>query len=100
MAEYCLPAANFILKDQQKVFTILCRTNPMSANRGIVEYCNINVGEVMNNCHIFQCNKLISGEPEYNMDKILNGFTAEKRSHLKKWRENIVKIDNITSGTS
>ena len=41
-----------------------------------------------------------SGEPEYNMDNILNGFTAEKRMHLRKWRENIGKIDNITSGTS
>ena len=54
----------------------------------------------MNNSHIVQCNKLNSGEPEYNRDNILNGFTAEKRSHLKKWRENIVKIDNITSGIS
>ena len=54
----------------------------------------------MNNSYIFQCNKLNRGEPEYNMDKILNGFTAEKKSHLIKWRENLVKLDNITSGTS
>ena len=100
MAEYLLPEANFSLKDQRELFAIRCRTNPMPANRGTVEYCKTNCGEIMNNCHIFQCNKLNRGEPEYNMDKILNGFTAEKKSHLIKWRENLVKLDNITSGTS
>ena len=56
--------------------------------------------QVMNNSHIVQCNKLNSGEPEYNMDNILNTFTTEKRMDLKKWRENKVNIDNITSATS
>ena len=51
MAEYLLPEANFSLKDQQELFAIRCRTNPMPANRGIVEYCKTNCGEVMNNCH-------------------------------------------------
>jgi hypothetical protein len=100
MAEYLLPEANFSLKDQRELFSIRCRTNLMPANRGIVEYCKTNCGEIMNNCHIFQCTNLNKNELEYNMDKILNGFNAEKRNHLKKWRENILKLDNITSGTS
>ena len=72
----------------------------MPANRGIVEYCKTNCGEIMNNCHIFQCTNLNKNNLEYNMEKILNGFNTEKRNYLKKWRENILKLDNITSGTS
>ena len=81
MAEYLLPEANFSLKDQRELFSIRCRTNPMLANRGILEYCKTKCGEVMNNCHIFQCIKLNKSDTEYNMENILNGFTAEKRTH-------------------
>ena len=70
MAEYLLPEANFSLKDQRELFSIRCRTNLMPANRVIVEYCKTNCGEIMNNCHIFQCTNLNKNKLEYNMKKI------------------------------
>ena len=37
---------------------------------------------------------------EYDIDKIHNGFTSEIKQHLKIWKENIPKLNEITSGTS
>ena len=63
----------------------------MGENRGIIEYCETECGEILNNSHIFQCVELNIGEQKYNIDKVLNGFIAEKKEHLKTWRENMKK---------
>ena len=51
MAEYLRPESDFSLEDQREVFAIRCRTNPLPANRGILEYCIKQCGEVQNNSH-------------------------------------------------
>ena len=91
MADYLLPQANMSIVDQRELFSIRCRTNNMGANRGIIEYCETGCGEILNNYHIFQCVQLIIGEQKYNIDKVLNGFIAGKKEHLKIWRENMKK---------
>ena len=55
MADYLSPAANISLKDQRELFSIRCRTNPLGANRGIIENCETMHGEILDNSHIFQC---------------------------------------------
>ena len=91
MADYLLPQANMSIGDQRELFSIRCRTNIMGANRGIIEYCETECGEILNNSHIFQCVELNIGEQKYEIDKVLNGFIAEKKEHLKIWRENMKK---------
>ena len=49
MADYLLPEANISLKDQREIFSIRCRINPFGANRGLIEYCETNCGEILNN---------------------------------------------------
>ena len=100
MAEYLLPEANLSIEEQREVFSIRCRTNPLPANRGITKYCKKQCGEILNNSHIFKCNNLNEPGQEFEIDKVLNGFTIEIKSHLKVWRRNIAKLKEITSGTS
>ena len=45
MADYLLPEAGISLEDQRELFSIRCRTNPIGANRGKVEYCYTQCGE-------------------------------------------------------
>ena len=91
MADYLLPQANISIEDQREIFSIRCRTNPLGANRGITEYCETKCGEVLNNSHIFKCNVLNNHEEKYEYDKILNGYTKEKKKHLIIWKENMKK---------
>ena len=100
MAEYLLPEANLSIEEQREVFSIRCRTNPLPANRGITEYCTTQCGEILDNSHIFKCNNLNEPGHEFEIDKVLNGFTSEIKSHLEIWRRNIAKLNEITSGTS
>ena len=101
MADYLLPEAGIGLEDQQELFSIRCRTNPMGANRGKIEYCYTQCGEILNNSHIFQCTILNRNVEKYDIEKILNGFNLEKKQHLEKWRENITKLNSYQpSGTS
>ena len=95
IAQYLLPEANL-----RKVFFIRCGTNPLPANHGITDYCTTQCGEVLNNSHIFKCNNLNEHGLEFEIAKVLNGFTIEIKSHLKIWRRNIAKLNEITSGTS
>ena len=53
MQDYLLPQANISLKDQREIFSIRCKTNPLGANRGIIEYCETKCGAVIDNAHIF-----------------------------------------------
>ena len=101
MADYLLPQAGISLENQYELFSIRCRTNTMGANRGIVEMCFTQCGEILNNCHIYKCKILNENEHEYDMEKVLNGFVEEKKQHLEKWRENMKKLKTYqTSGTS
>ena len=72
----------------------------MPANRGILEYYQTQCGEILNNCHIFKCHKLNQHGTEYDTDKIHNGLTIKMKQYLKIWKENITKLNEITSGTS
>ena len=91
MADYLLPQAGISLEDQNELFSLRCRTNKMGANRGIVEWCFTQCGEILNNAHIFKC-KILNENDQFDIDKILNGLIAEKKEHLKKWRENMQKL--------
>ena len=53
MQDYLLPQANISLKDQREIFLIRCKTNPLGANRGNIEYCETKCGAVIDNAHIF-----------------------------------------------
>ena len=53
MAEYLLPQANMSIVDQRGLFSIRCRTNTLGANRGIIEYCETECGEILNNSQFF-----------------------------------------------
>ena len=53
MQDYLLPQAIISLKDQREIFSIRCKTNPLGANRGIIEYCETKCGAVIDNAHIF-----------------------------------------------
>ena len=64
----------------------------MGANRGIVELCFTQFGEILDNCHIFKCKKPNENEHQYDMDKSLNGYFEENKQYLKKWRENMRKL--------
>ena len=72
----------------------------MPANRGILEYCQTQCGEVLNNIHIYKCEKLNPPGQKFDIDKMHNGFNVEMKQHLKVWKENIAKLNEITSGTS
>ena len=72
MADYLLPRAGISLEDQYELFSIRCRTNKMGANRGIVEMCYTQCGEILNNCHIYKCKILNENEHEYDMEKVQN----------------------------
>ena len=101
IADYLLPEADMSLEDQQELFSIRCRTNPMGANRGKIEYCFTQCGEILNNSHIFQCKVMNKIEDKYEIEKILNGFNSEMKQHLIKWRENMTKLNSYkSSGTS
>ena len=101
MADYLLPQAGICLEDQYELFSIRCRTNTMGANRGIVEMCFTQCGEILNNCHIYKCKILNENEQDYDIDKVLNDCIEEKKKQLKKWRENMKKLKCYqTSGTS
>ena len=52
MADYLLPEAGIGLEDQQELVSIRCRINPMGANRGKIEYCYTQCGEILNSSHI------------------------------------------------
>ena len=91
MQDYLLPQSNISLKDQREIFSIRCKTNPLGANRGIIEYCETKCGAVIDNAHIFQCPVLNKNETSYNFETILNGCTYEKNKLLEVWRENMKK---------
>ena len=91
MEDYLLPQANISIEDQRDIFSIRCRTNPLGANRGILEYCETKCGEVLDNAHIFSCIVLNTNEEKYKFETLLNGCTLEKKKYLKIWRENMKK---------
>ena len=95
MADYLLPSANICLNDQREIFAIRCRTNPLTANRGIKEYCKTNCGEILNNPHIFKCT-ILNKESTYNIENILNGSVEEKLNNLNIRRRDIEKINTFT----
>ena len=95
MADYLCPEANMTLKDQREIFLIRCRTNSLSANRGIIENCETMCGEILDNSHIFQCKKLNTNPNNLDIENILNGYLNEKKEHLKIWRENMEKRNII-----
>ena len=47
MQDYLLPQPNISLKDQREIFSIRCKTNPLGANRGNIEYCETKCGAVI-----------------------------------------------------
>ena len=101
MADYLLPEASIGLEDQQELFFMRCRTNPIGANRGKIQYCYNQCGEILDNSHFFQCKILNKNVEKYDIEKILNGFNSERKQHLKKWRENMTKLNSYQpSGTS
>ena len=53
MADYLLPQARISIKDQREIFSLRCRTNPLGANIGKIEYYKTKCGEILNNSHIF-----------------------------------------------
>ena len=54
----------------------------MGANRGKIEYCYTQCGEILNNSHIFQCKILNKNVENYDIEKILNEFNSEKKQHM------------------
>ena len=66
MQDYLLPQSNIYLKDQREIFSIRCKTNPLGANRGIIEYCETKYGAIIDNAHIFQFPVLNQNETSYN----------------------------------
>jgi hypothetical protein len=62
IADYLLPEADMSLEDQQELFSIRCRTNPMGANRGKIEYCFTQCGDISNNSHILLCKVMNKSE--------------------------------------
>ena len=93
MAEYLLPQTNISIEDQRELFAIRCRTNDLGANRGIIENCEC--GELLNNSHIFKCKNLNEDINKYDIKYILNGYTEEKKEHLKIWRLNMKRREEI-----
>ena len=77
IADYLLPEAGKSLEYQKELFSIGCRTNPMDANRGKIEYCFTQCEEILNNSHIFQCNIKNKSEQKYDIEKISNRFNSE-----------------------
>ena len=72
----------------------------MPANRGILEYCQTQCGEVLNNLLKYKFENLNPPGQKCDIDKMHNGFNVEMKQHLKVWKENIAKLNEITSGTS
>ena len=68
--------------------------HPLGANRGIIEYCETKCGEVLDISHIFKCTVMNNLEEDYNYEKILNGYTMEKKIHLEVWNKNMKKREN------
>ena len=95
MADYLLPQARISIKDQREIFSLRCRTNPLGANIGKIEYCKTKCGEILNNSHIFQCVVLNDKNQNSDMDKVLNGCTIEKKRSLMVWKENMKKLNEI-----
>ena len=96
MADYLMPQSNMSIKDQRELFSIRCRTNKLGANRGIIELCETNCGQILNNSHIFKCEKLNENRPtKFDFDKVFNGYIIEKKQHLKVWRENHERREKI-----
>ena len=93
MADYLLPQAHMSLKDQRELFSVRCHTNDLGANRGIMEYCETECGEILNNSHIFQCRISNTKEEKWDLDKVLNGYIIEMKRHLQTWRNNMEKRD-------
>ena len=83
MADYLLLESNSSITEQREIFALRRRKNPMPANRGILEYYQIQCGEILNNCHIFKCHKLNQHGTEYEIDKFHNGFTIKIKQYLK-----------------
>ena len=52
MADYLLPHANMLLTDQRELFSVRCQTNDLGANRGIIEYCETECGDILKIIHI------------------------------------------------
>ena len=77
IADYLLPEAGKSIEDQKELFSIRCRTNPMGANRGKIEYWFTQCEEILINSHIFQCNIINTSEQKYDIEKISNRFNSE-----------------------
>ena len=81
--ECLLPELNFSITVQREILAKRCKTNPMQANRGIVEYCQTQYGEVLNNPQIFTRSKLNPPGKKCDIDKMHNGVTSEIKKSPK-----------------
>ena len=81
MADYLLSQAYISLKDQWDIFLIRCHTNPLGANRGMIEYCETSCREILDNAHIFKCIVLNGHKGDYSYDFFLNGYTREMKKN-------------------
>ena len=69
--------------------------NDLPANRGIVEQCPTQCGQILNNDHILCCPVLNDGR-KYDMNNILNGSVNEKLEILHIWRKNLKEKEKYT----
>ena len=69
---------------------------PYRANRGILEFFETKCDKILDNAHIFKCEKLNKDRKnKFDFEKVLNGYIIEKKQHLQVWRENLEKRETF-----
>ena len=96
MANYLCPNNNLSVENQRQIFQIRSRSNPLLANRGIIQHCSTGCGKLMDNIHILEC-VVLNQTLDNNIEMLTNGSFEEMQSALKKWNDNLKKLEVINS---
>ena len=96
MASYLYPNNYLSVENQRQIFQIRSRSNPLPANRGIIQHCSTGCGKLMDNIHILEC-VVLNQTLDINIEMLTNGSFEEMQSALKKWNDNLKKLEVINS---
>ena len=90
---------SFFLHSGLVHFLPLANVFHRNAERGESEPCVTGCEEIMSNFHIFPCGVLNTGEYTH-IENLINEEIYEMKKTLKRWNQNIKKIEALTSQVS
>ena len=82
MADYLCPNTVISVEEQQQIFRIKSRVNPLPLNKGEVSLCEPGCESLLENDHILSCMVLNPGE-KHNLVELINGSLHEIKKILK-----------------